>query len=140
MSRKPRPRGPPEGRTDELDDGDADNESEGEDTGRKPASCDVPPKKRAARNSHGVLEPSPRTMVFYRDDAAWTDILESAKNEYRLYIHKHKAFPVRNLESLQRAGLCVTEAITAHMNDPDFSEDLDDSKFSDLQSVQSSLY
>jgi hypothetical protein len=134
---QPRSCCPPGRSADELNnnDGDGDDEDKSEDAGEKPA-----PKKHATQNSSETLEPTPRQMGFYRRSAAWTDILESAKHEYRLYIHTRKAFPVRNLETLQRVGLCVTEAIAAHVNNPDVLEELDDSKCFQIHEVYNLIH
>lgn len=101
------------------DNDDADNEAEDEDDA-------VIKKKRATRNSQ-ESEPVPTQMQYYKDDAAWTDILENAKHAYRLYVHTHNPFPERSADTLQRAGECILEKIAAYEDDPRNTRPLDDS-------------
>lgn len=77
----------------DANDDDADNEAE------KDEEDAVLMKKRAARNSQ-ESEPLPTQMQFYRDNGPWSDILECAKYDYRLYIHTRNPFPAQTAETL----------------------------------------
>jgi hypothetical protein len=105
---------------------DDDTHDEG-DAEKAATDKNILPKKRATRNST-ASDIKKTQMAYYKHDAAWTDILESAKNEYRLHIHTRDPFPERTQSTLRRAGVCVLEMIAAYENDPSNEEEHDDSK------------
>ncbi|KAF9455601.1 hypothetical protein BDZ94DRAFT_1277848 [Collybia nuda] len=109
---------------DNTNNNDADSESED----RANNVTKLPRKQRSNRATQDS-EPMPTQMQYYKDSAAWTDILENAKNEYRLYIHTRDPFPERTKATLQRAGDCVLEMITAYEDDPRNKEPLDNSYY-----------
>lgn len=106
-------------------DDDADNEAEEADEEA------VLQAKRAIRNSQ-ESEPLPTQMQFYRGNAPWTDILEHAKHDYRLYIHTRNPFPERTAETLRIAGDFVLERMAQYEEDQRNKEPLDDSNVSFL--------
>ena len=78
---------------------------------------------RAAQNlkSHG--EAKPFCLGYYV--GTWVDVLVTACNNYRKYIHTKSPFPDRNSESLNEVHNILLEAITEFRDD---GRELDDSR------------
>jgi hypothetical protein len=87
----------------------------------------TPPEKRTPRHSHPSTAKQTQ-LGYYKHDSGWVDILESAKNLYRLHVHTREAFPPRTRKNLQHAGRCIMERIAAYEADNANTEPLNQSK------------
>lgn len=95
-----------------VGDDDNDNDDGVEDDGTPPAGT------RATRHSKTdkAEGPKPTHMGYY--SGAWVDILEEAKNLYRLHVHTTDPFPERDTRTLQHAHDCLLEAFAAYEVSP----------------------
>ena len=84
---------------------EANEESEDEDS--RSVNSEEPAKKRAKRNSTRHYA-KPTQLRFY--PGAWQDVLERAKEFYRLWVIKDCPFPVHECHLLQ-ARLCLEKAM-----------------------------
>ncbi|KAF9463648.1 hypothetical protein BDZ94DRAFT_1308555 [Collybia nuda] len=57
-------------------------------------------------------------MAFYKDDVAWTNVLNNAKEEFQLWIHSQVGFQEHTEVALQIAWDFVLEAISKYQDDP----------------------
>lgn len=91
-----------------ISDGDDDNEDDDDKS--------QPLKKRAKRHSKTTRSETgvPTQLQFY--PSQWSDVLENAKQRYRLYLATVNAFPHRKKDR-QQATFSLMEAIAAHENE-----------------------
>ena len=88
----------------EIDDGSSDDADDEEDEDENQING---LKRRRSRTMNNNIRPS--QLRFYTGN--WVDVLVSAKNNYRLFIHNEDPFPERSAASLEDARACLLDAV-----------------------------